>query len=201
MFAYGVTDVIAALAFVVSYFFFLDQNIYSATVLFMIVLAVQFMIIRLVFNWKISNLMWVAFGVGMTTILIAMMFQDPLAIKWRPTLILWTISAVCFLALVLGRKNVLQWILGKWMILVQFFWSAVCVVFGITYLLAGIANLVVAYAFNEQVWVLFVVLAWTLSGLIAHGVVRIVIPLMREKIEEQVETELLEMEEDLPATE
>lgn len=202
MFAYGITDVIAALAFLVSYFFFFDQNIYSATVLFMIVLAVQFMIIRLVFNWKISNLMWVAFGVGMTTVLIAMVFQDPVAIKWRPTVILWTISAVCFLTLVLDRKNILQWILGRWMFLFfQFFWSAVCVVFGITYLLAGIANLVVAYTFNEKVWVLFVVFAWTLSGLIGHAVVRIVVPLMRDKFEEQVETELLEMEEDLPATE
>lgn len=201
MFAYGITDVIAALAFVVSYFFFFDQNIYSATVLFMIVLAVQFMIIRLVFNWKISNLMWIAFGVGMTTVLIAMVFQDPLAIKWRPTVILWTISAVCFLALALGRKNILQWILGKWMIFVEFFWNAVCVLFALTYLLAGITNLVVAYAFNEQIWVIFVAFAWIVWHWIGSAIARFVLPLMRAKIEEQVETELLELEEDLPATE
>ncbi len=201
MFAYGITDLIAAFAFVVSYFFFFDQNIYAATVLFMIVLAVQFMIIRLVFNWKISNLMWIAFGVGMTTVLIAMVFQDPVAIKWRPTLILWTISAICFLALVLGRKNVLQWILGKWMIFVELFWSAVCVLFALTYLLAGITNLVVAYAFNEQIWVIFVAFAWIVWHWIGSAIARFVMPLMRAKIEEQVETELLELEEDLPATE
>ncbi|MYD46232.1 MAG: hypothetical protein F4W92_07775 [Gammaproteobacteria bacterium] len=201
MFAYGITDLIAALAFGVSYFFFFDQNIYSATVLFMIVLAAQFMIFRLVFNWKISNLMWTAFGVAMTTVVIAMVFQDPIAIKWRPTVVFWTISAVCFLALVLDRKKILQWILGRWMFLFQFFWTAICVVFGITYLLAGIANLVVAYAFNDKAWVLFVIFAWTLTGLIVHAVAHIVVPLMREEFEEKVEHELLEMEEDLPATE
>lgn len=197
MFAHSTTDGIAALAFVVSYFFFFDQDIYWAAVLFLIVLAVQFMIIRLVFNWKISNLMWIALGVGMTTVIVAMVFQYPVAIKWRPTVILWTISTVCFLALVLGRKKILQWILGKWMIFVESFWSGVCVVFALTYLLAGITNLVVAYVFNEQIWVIFIACAWIAWHWIGSGVIRIVTPFMREK----VENDILEMEKDLPASE
>ncbi|MXZ55971.1 MAG: hypothetical protein F4227_05750 [Gammaproteobacteria bacterium] len=197
MFAHGITDCIAALAFLVSYFFFFDQDIYWAAVLFIIVLAVQFLIIHRVFNWKISNLMWVALGVGMTTVLVAMLFQHPDAIKWRPTVILWTISAVCFLALALGRKKVLQWILGKWMIFVESFWSGVCVVFALTYLLAGITNLVVAYVFSEQMWVIFVAFAWIVWHWIGSAVIRIVMPFMGKKIENEV----IEMEADLPESE
>ncbi|MYF38851.1 MAG: hypothetical protein F4219_08860 [Gammaproteobacteria bacterium] len=179
------TDFIAAIVFVVSYFFFFDQNIYWAAILFLFVLAVQFMILNWIFRVKISNLMWIAFVLGMTTALIAFALQFPDAIKWRPTAILWTISSVCLLGLGLGRFNVFKWIAGEWMEIVEFMWKAMCVVIAIGYLFAGTVNLVVAYAFSEQVWVLFVAFAWLLSGLIVNGVVRIVIPLMREKIERE----------------
>lgn len=191
------TDFIAAIVFVVSYFVLFDQDIYWAAVLFLIVLAVQYTIINWIFRLKISKLMWIASFLGMTTVLIAIVFQFPDAIKWRPTALLWTISAVCLLALGLGRFSVFKWIAGEWMEIVEFMWKAICVVCAISYLLAGIVNLVVAYAFSEQVWVLFVAFAWLFTGLIVNAVVRFVIPLMREK----VEREALEFLDEQPSAE
>ena len=152
MFVHGITDFFAALVLVASYFLFFDQNIYWAAGLFMITLAVQFCFLRLTFNMKISPFMWFALIVGAATTIIAIMFQLPIAIEWRPTAISWFISGVCLTALLLGRDQVQQWILKHWITL--FFgrtWRYPILAWAIIFFLGGIVNLVVAYAFSEQI--------------------------------------------------
>lgn len=156
---YQILEIAPGVVFVVSYFFFVDQNIYWATALFMIALVVQFMIC-LLFKLKISKLMWVVFVVGITAGTITIVFQMPIIIKWRPTAISWAMSAAFLLTHVFGRQNILKWLLEDYVKLSDRLWNYQTLVLGIVFLLSGTTNIVVAYSFSEQTWMLYKVVAW-----------------------------------------
>lgn len=125
----------------------------------MIALVVQF-IICLLFKLKISKLMWVVFVIGMTTGTIAIVFQMPIIIKWRPTAISWAISAAFLLTHIFGRRNILKWILEDYVKLPDRLWNYQTLVLGIVFLLSGTTNIVIAYAYPEQIWVLYKGVSW-----------------------------------------
>ena len=183
MFWYGITDVVAALAFVLSYFIFFDQNIYWAAGLFMIALASQYFILNLLFNMKISPFMGGAFILGAATTIIAIVFQSPIAIQWRPTAISWVFAAVCLIALGLGREHVQKWILKYWMIvLTGRLWKYQTLAYVILFLLGGIVNLVVAYSFSEQIWVLYLAIAWIVWAQFGSLLVRFIVSMEHRRI-------------------
>lgn len=204
MFFHGTTDVVAALAFVVSYFFLVDQNIYWASVIFMIVLAVQILIIRVFSDLKIPNLMWVAFVLGITATIVAIVFQMPIAIQWRPTAISWVIGGVCLIALLLGRDYVQKWILKYWMIILWGrLWKYQILAYVILFLLGGIVNLVVAFTFSEQIWVLYLAIAWIVWAQFGALLVRIMISIEHRRIGDAIilEGEDFDIEaEELPSS-
>lgn len=187
MFWYGITDVVAALVFVLSYFFFFDQNIYWAAGLFMIVLASQYFILNLLFNMKISPFMGGAFILGAATTIIAIVFQLPIAIQWRPTAISWVFAAICLIALCLGREYVQKWILKYWMIvLTGRLWKYQTLVYVILFLLGGIVNLVVAYSFSEQIWVLYLAIAWIVWAQFGSLLSRFIVSMEHRRIGEAI---------------
>lgn len=187
MFVHAITDFLAALVFVVSYFLFFDQNIYWAAGLFMITLAVQFSFLKLAFKMKISPFMWAAFILGAVTTIIALVFQLPNAIEWRPTAISWLFGGVCLTALLLGREYVQKWILKHWMIVLlgrvwQYqIWTWVIILF-----LGGIVNLVVAYTFSEQVWVLYMAIAGILWAQVGGLLARFIISIEHRRLGEAI---------------
>ena len=154
-----IIEIAPGLVFVVSYFFFVGQNIYWATALFMVALVVQFIVCWL-FKLKISKLMWVVFLVGMTTGTIAIAFQMPIIIKWRPTAISWAISIAFLFTHFFGRRNILKWLLEEYVQLPDRLWNFQTLVLGIVFFLSGTTNIVVAYTFTEKVWVLYKGIAW-----------------------------------------
>lgn len=156
---YQILEIAPGVVFVVSYFFFVDQNIYWATAFFMIALVVQF-IICLLFKLKISKLMWVVLVLGMTAGTITIVFQMPIIIKWRPTVISWAMSIAFLLTHIFGRRNILKWLLGDYVKLSDKLWNYQTLVLGIVFLLSGTANILVAYSFSEQTWMLYKAAAW-----------------------------------------
>lgn len=187
MFVHGITDFLSALVFVISYFFFFDQNIYWAAGLFMITLAVQFCFLQLGFNMKISPFMLAALILGAVTTVIAMVFQLPIAIEWRPTAISWFISGVCLTALLLGRDQVQKWILKHWTILfLGRTWRYPILAWAIVFFLGGIVNLVVAYTFSEQIWVLYLMIAGILWAQLGSLLVRFIVSIEHRRIGEAI---------------
>lgn len=161
---YQILEIAPGIVFVASYFvvphFFPEaQPIYWATGLFMIALVVQFMIC-LIFKLKISKLMWVVLVVGITAGAITIVFQAPIIIKWRPTVISWAMSAAFLTTHVFGRKNILKWLLEDYVQLSDRLWNYQTLVLGIVFLLSGTTNIVVAYSFSEETWVFYKVVAW-----------------------------------------
>lgn len=139
----------------------------------MIALAVQF-VICLLFKLKISKLMWVVLIVGMTAGVITIVFQAPIIIKWRPTVISWAMSAAFLLTHVFGRRNILKWLLEDYVQLSDRLWNYQTLVFGIVLLLSGTTNIVVAYSYSEETWVFYKMVAWVVwpvLSAIALGIV------------------------------
>lgn len=163
---YQILEIAPGLVFFVSYFFFVDQNIYWATGLFMIALVVQFMIC-LLFKLKISKLMWVVFVVGITAGTITIVFQTPIIIKWRPTAISWAMSAAFLVTHIFGRQNILKWLLEDYVKLSDRLWNYQSLVLGIVFLLSGTTNIAVAYSFSEPTWVLYKGIAWIVWPLLS----------------------------------
>ncbi|MXW07995.1 MAG: hypothetical protein F4X56_02900 [Gammaproteobacteria bacterium] len=187
MFVHGITDFLAALVFVVSYFLLFDQNIYWAAGLFMITLAVQFCFLRLTFNMKISPFMWFALIAGAATTIIAIVFQSPIAIEWRPTVISWVFGGVCLTALLLGRDVVQKWILKYWMIvLTGRLWMYQILTCVIIFFLGGVVNLAVAYTFSEQIWVLYLMIAGILWAQLGSLLVRFIVSIEHRRIGEAI---------------
>ncbi|MCY3542297.1 MAG: septation protein IspZ [Gammaproteobacteria bacterium] len=161
---YQILEIAPGIVFVASYFvvphFFPEaQPIYWATGLFMIALVIQFMIC-LIFKLKISKLMWVVLVVGITAGAITIVFQAPIIIKWRPTVISWAMSTAFLTTHVFGRKNILKWLLEDYVQLSDRLWNYQTLVLGIVFLLSGTTNIVVAYSFSEETWVIYKVVAW-----------------------------------------
>ena len=164
--------VFVASYFVISHFFPEVQPIYWATGLFMIALVVQFMIC-LLFKLKISKLMWVVLVVGITAGAITIVFQAPIIIKWRPTVISWAMCAAFLMTHVFGRKNILKWLLEDYVQLSDRLWNYQTLVFGIVFLLSGTTNIsgcVLVFRGNLGVLQVFVVvcLASALRHLIGY---------------------------------
>lgn len=154
-----IVELAPGLVFVVSYFFFFNQNIYAATAIFMVALVIQFVVCWL-FKIKISKLMWVVFVLGMTTGTIAIVFQMPIIIKWRPTAISWSMSLAFVLTHFFGRRNALKWLLEDYVKLPDRLWNYQTLVLGIVFFLSGTTNIIVAYTFSEQTWVFYKAISW-----------------------------------------
>ena len=163
---YQILEIAPGIVFIASYFFVVDQNIYWATAYFMIALVIQF-IICLLFKLKISKLMWVVLVVGMTAGTITIVFQMPIIIKWRPTAISWAMSVAFLITHFFGRRNILKWLLEDYVQLSDRLWNYQTLVLGIVFLLSGTTNIVVAYSFTEQTWMIYKGVAWLVWPLLS----------------------------------
>ena len=138
-----------AAVFFVTYFL---SDIYVATAALMIAVTLQFIACWL-FKWRITKIMWMilvgAFISGTLTIAL----QNPIFIKWKPTVVSWIISAILLANQFLGRKNVLEWLVGDHIKLSEHIWKHQALILGVGMFLSGTANLIVAYTFSEAVWV------------------------------------------------
>jgi intracellular septation protein len=117
----------------------------------------------------------VVFG-GMTLAL-----QNDIFIKWKPTIINWIFAVLVFGSHYLGKKNLIERLLGNQLALPGPVWSRLNLSWGIFFLLLGALNLYVAFFYGpdldaetrRSIWVNFKVfglLGLTLAFTLAQGV-------------------------------
>jgi intracellular septation protein len=131
-----------------------ENPIYLATSV-----AIVASVLQVVYTWvrnrKVENMhlvslvLIVVFG-GATLYL-----RDPQFIKWKPTVLNWLFGAVFLGSQVIGRKTVIQRMLGGQLELPEFVWRRLNLAWAAFFILIGGVNLYVAYQYEEQVWVNF----------------------------------------------
>lgn len=84
-----------------------------------------------------------------------LMLQDPLFIKWKPTILNWAFGAVFLGSQFIGAKPLVERMMGHAVTAPREVWRRINLAWVAFFAGAGLANLFVAYRFSEEVWVNF----------------------------------------------
>ena len=82
---------------------------------------------------------------GMTLI-----FQDDMFIKWKPTIVNWVFAVVVLGSQFIGKRTVLERLLGSQMQMPARIWKKVNVSWGLFFFISGLLNLYVAFYFRTH---------------------------------------------------
>ena len=81
--------------------------------------------------------------------------QDETFIKWKPTILYWLIATALLVSNLIFRKNLIQAMLEKQIILPSIIWNKLNLSWIGFFLLMGCINLYVAFSFSVDTWVTF----------------------------------------------
>lgn len=128
------------------------NGIFSATAALIIATFMQLILTWLIFRELEKRLVWtsvavLAFG-GATLVL-----QNELFIQWKPTVFNWGMAIAFAGSQFIGKRNLLERIMGSQLELPSHIWARICWVWVAHFSVVGILNLVVAFNFEEATWV------------------------------------------------
>lgn len=135
--------------FVVVYYF---SDIYVATGALMAAVTVQVGALRVTgrpITHQVKITFWAVLIFGGLTLA----YQDKSFIQWKPTVINWVLAVALLGSQFIGRRNLLERMLGAQLELPHSAWTRLNVGWSCGFVLAGALNLVVAYNFSEAFWV------------------------------------------------
>jgi intracellular septation protein len=101
-----------------------------------------------------------------------LVLRDPLFIKWKPTILNWLFAFVFLASQYMGSKTLIERMMRHAINVPRLIWRRVNLGWVGYFVLAGFANLYVAYNFSEEVWVdfkLFGLLGLTLVFVFAQA--------------------------------
>lgn len=130
------------------------DGIFSATAVLMISTALTWLISSLLEKRNDKRLMWMTLAVllfGAATLIL----RDQRFIQWKPTVFNWVLAAVFLGSQFIGKRTVLERVLGSQLSLPQTIWTRLNVLWIGNFALVGALNLFVAYRFEEAFWVLY----------------------------------------------
>ena len=130
------------------------DGIFSATAVLMISTALTWLISSLLEKRNDKRLMWMTLAVllfGAATLIL----RDQRFIQWKPTVVNWVLAAVFLGSQFIGKRTVLERVLGSQLSLPRPIWTRLNVLWIGNFALVGALNLFVAYRFEEAFWVLY----------------------------------------------
>jgi intracellular septation protein len=86
---------------------------------------------------------------------LTLMLQDEMFIKWKPTVINWLFAAAFMGSQFIGKKSILQRMMGDHMALPANIWLHLNIAWTLFFIALGFANLYVVYNFDTETWVNF----------------------------------------------
>ena len=128
------------------------DGIFSATAVLMISTALTWLISSLLEKRNDKRLMWMTMAVllfGAATLIL----RDQRFIQWKPTVVNWVLAAVFLGSQFIGKRTVLERVLGSQLSLPRTIWTRLNVLWIGNFALVGALNLFVAYRFEEAFWV------------------------------------------------
>ncbi|MBT6349342.1 MAG: septation protein A [Proteobacteria bacterium] len=124
-------------------------DIYVATLVAMAASLAQVVFIRIRHQrFETTHLvtLFVIFLFGGMTLI----FQDDMFIKWKPTIVNWIFAIVVLGSQFIGKRTVLERLLGSQMQMPAKIWKKVNVSWGLFFLVSGLLNLYVAFYFRTH---------------------------------------------------
>ena len=124
-------------------------DIYVATLVAMAASLAQVVFIRIRHQrFETTHLvtLFVIFLFGGMTLI----FQDDMFIKWKPTIVNWIFAVVVLGSQFIGKRTVLERLLGGQMQMPARIWKKVNVSWGLFFFVSGLLNLYVAFYFRTH---------------------------------------------------
>ncbi len=84
-----------------------------------------------------------------------LLLHEAIFIKWKPSVIYWVFSILLFGSQFIGKKNILQRMLGDKVKLPTPIWKRLNLAWSIFFFLLGFLNLYVVYHYSTNAWVNF----------------------------------------------
>jgi len=131
-----------------------EAPILLATVVIFIATLVQILILKLL-REKVDSLLWI--GLVLITVLggATVYFHNESFIKWKPSVLDWTMGGGLLFSQLVLKKNGLKTLLGEHMTLPDPVWSQVNLSWAALFVALGFANIWIAYNFSTSTWVNF----------------------------------------------
>lgn len=82
-------------------------------------------------------------------------FQDPVFIKWKPTLVNWLFALAFVLSPLFGGRLLIERMMSHAIKVPDFIWRRLNLAWAIFFVFLGAINLYVAYHYDEDTWVNF----------------------------------------------
>lgn len=160
------------------------DGIYSATAILMAATAIQ-VLLTWFFTGKVEKqLLWL-FGIIVVAGSATLILRNDIFIMWKPTVFNWGLALVLLGGLLLGKKSLLEKMLGQQIELPATAWLRLNQLWIANFSIVGSLNLYVAYNFSQAAWVnykLYSSIGFTLVFMIITMI--IVVPHIKDKADE-----------------
>ena len=160
------------------------DGIYSATAILMAATAIQVVLTRIITGKVEKQLLWL-FGIIVVAGSATLILRNDIFIMWKPTVFNWGLALVLLGGMFLGKKSLLEKMLGQQIQLPAAAWLRLNQVWIANFLIVGSLNLYVAYNFSQAAWVnykLYSSIGFTLVLMIITMI--IVVPHIKDKADE-----------------
>ena len=144
-------DLLPILVFVAIY---IVGDIYAATAGLMATAVLQIFVFKIK-GWEISRQLWIVFAVAIISGSLTLIFQNKLFIQWKPTIVYWLMGLGLIGSRLVGDGTAIQRSFGKVLELTDQAWRMLTFGWSALIIIAGFANLYVAYNFQESTWVTY----------------------------------------------
>lgn len=160
------------------------DGIYSATAILMAATAIQVVLTRIITGKVEKQLLWL-FGIIVVAGSATLILRNDIFIMWKPTVFNWGLALVLVAGMLLGKKSLLEKMLGQQIELPAIAWSRLNQLWIANFSIVGSLNLYVAYNFSQAAWVnykLYSSIGFTVVLMIITMI--IVVPHIKDKAEE-----------------
>ncbi len=124
----------------------------------MVAMTIQVVLTRLI-TGAVSKMLLTSAGLVVGLGGISLLLQNDLIFKWKPTVLNWLFGLVFLASRFIGDKTIVQRLLeataGDQISLSVGHWRQLNLMWVLFFGFCGLANIVVAYAFTEEIWVNF----------------------------------------------
>lgn len=151
--------------------FWITRDIYSATLVLIPATVVQTGLMWLIYR-KLEKIHLITLAAVLVFGGATLLLQESRFIQWKPTVVNLLLALVFLVSLLLAPDNPLpKRLLGKKLQLADSVWQRLTWMWIGFFIFSGVMNILVAYAYSEEVWVnfkLFGQLAITLAFVVAQ---------------------------------
>ena len=139
--------------------FFAAYKLSGGDIFIATAVAIAAGVVQLAVQWlrhrRLENMHLITLGLLIVFGGATLLFQDEMFIKWKPTVVNWLFALVFLGSHCIGKRTVMQRMLGGSIELPPAVWTRLNMAWGSFFLAVGAINLWVVYNFSTEIWVNF----------------------------------------------